>query len=878
MKSILIVCFLFAFLPVPASATDGDLTHFRLSNGLDVFVKEDHSRKVAAVQMWVKVGSAYENDLERGISHLIEHMAFKGTKRRGVGQIAKEVEEIGGRINAYTTWDETVFHIVVPSSATSQGIDIVTDAVFRSIMDPNELEKEKKVVLEEILEEKDRPEEVASNLLYKTAYIKSPYRFPVIGYKDIVVKIGRKDILNFRKKWYVAENMFLMVVGDVDPIAVRKDVERFTSDVKSTPVLAPLLPQEPPQTQIRGALVRDRSAKETRLDIAFHIPSMKGSDVNALDLVADILAARDNSRLVRILKTEKGLVNSITADSLTPQLPGLMIISATLDAKNLESVTQVVMEELARLAETPPSSEELSQAKIHIESQDVYARETVQETATNMGRYWNNLHDADYEAKYLILNSAVTPQQVSAAVKKYLTPPNVTVNVLLPDGQGEDFKIEQLKKIVETFEPAASTAGIVTPGKAVFKKLPNGMKVVLVPDGSSPVISFRIACLGGKRFEETNTQGIMNFISSVLDKGAGTMTDVDIARRVDELGGSLQSFSGNDSFGLYASFFSRNWDGALELLSQLYLKPTFPEDKVNRERELILNRIKTEPDTPTKYVINLLNKTLWPAFPYGYDKLGSPPTVTAFTADDLKKTYERFAVPSNTVIAVAGKMDVPKVLEKIEQLFGAIPAKAFELPKIPAEKPLEKARETVIHEPRAKAHLAIGFRGTTLNDPDRFPLEVLNNVLAGQGGRLFRQLRDKESLAYTVTSFFRPALAPGIFGFYMASDAPKVDRAYEGLIKETERIKKAKVTDAELTKAVNNIIGNHVISLQSSADRAELVGLYELYGLGYGYDSEYTKKIREVTADDVLRVAKKYLDLEHCAMVKVLPEEKEKPK
>ena len=233
-------------------------------------MKEDHSRKVAAVQMWVMVGAAYENDSERGISHVIEHMAFKGTKRRGVGRIAEGVEELGGEINAYTTWDETVFHVVVPSSATSSGLDLITDAVFRSVIDQKELEKEKKVVLEEILEEQDRPEDVALNQVFKTAYIKSPYRFPVIGQKEIVEKITRKNILDFRKKWFVAGNMFLMVVGDVDPAAIRKDVERFTSDVKATGFLKVSLPQEPLQTQIRSAVNRDPDALETRLHSLSH--------------------------------------------------------------------------------------------------------------------------------------------------------------------------------------------------------------------------------------------------------------------------------------------------------------------------------------------------------------------------------------------------------------------------------------------------------------------------------------------------------------------------------------------------------------------------------------------------------------------------------
>ena len=549
-----------------------------------------------------------------------------------------------------------------------------------------------------------------------------------------------------------------MVVGDVDPAAIRKDVERFTSDVKPTGFLQVSLPQEPRQTQIRSAVTRDANAVETRLDIAFHIPCMKGNDVNRLDLAADILGARDESRLVRVLKREKALVNSITAESLTPKEPGLMLISATLESKNLEAATTAIMEELARLAGTPPPADELAQARNHIESQHIYERETVQGIAKSMGTYQNELEDAAYEEKYLALNTAVTPEQVSTAVSQYLMPPNLTVSVLLPKEEAKDFRIEQLEKIVSGFRPADKTAVVRVSGAAgaVFRELPNGIKVVLVPDNSNPVISFRIACLGGKRFENTDTQGIMNFISRMLDKGAGNMTDIDIAGKVDDMGGSLDGFSGNDSFGLYASFFSRYWDQALELLFQLYTDPTFPQDKVDRERTLVLNSIKTEPDTPTEYVTNILNKTLFPNFPYGFDKLGSEASVAGFTVEELRQTYQRFAVPSNTVIAVVGEMDTQKMGDKISQIFGSIPAKTLEMPEIPAEEPLTKVRETLMHIPRAKAHLAIGFRATTFSDPDRFPLDVLNNVLTGQGGQVVPPAQRRGSVGLH-GCFVRPA-------------------------------------------------------------------------------------------------------------------------
>lgn len=327
-------------LPVKAVALENNLNHFVLPNGLDVFVKEDHARKVATIQLWVKVGSADEEASERGISHLIEHMAFKGTERRGVGQIASEVEALGGDTNVYTSWDETVFHVTVPSTAIGQGMDILIDVVLHPTIDKNELEREKQVVIEEILEGEERPERKASKVLFQTAYVKSPYQYPIIGYKEIVEKTSRDDILAFRKKWYVPENMFLLVVGDVDPDKVRDEAARLTADLKATGFFRPPRAAEPTQKEVRAALLRDRNARETRLNMAFHIPSMQGNDVNALDLVGDLLGSRESSRLIQVLKKEKQLVNSISAYSLTPKEPGLMVVSATLDAKNLEAATR----------------------------------------------------------------------------------------------------------------------------------------------------------------------------------------------------------------------------------------------------------------------------------------------------------------------------------------------------------------------------------------------------------------------------------------------------------------------------------------------------------------------------------------------------------
>jgi len=853
---------------------EGKFMSFTCPNGLQVFVHEDHARKVASIQIWVMVGSADETDRERGISHLIEHMAFKGTQRRGLGQIAQEVEGLGGDMNAYTSWDETVFHVTVPSSATTEGLDILLDATFNPVIDPAELAKEIEVVLEEILEGEERPERKASKLLFGTAYTASPYRYPIIGYREIVEKITREDVLAFRKKWYVPENMFVVVTGDVDPVKVREDVERLTADIKPSGFFRPPRAEEPGQETVRGAVLRDTNAREARLHLAFHIPGLSGYDVGALDLAADILGSRETSRLVRVLKKEKQLVNTITAYCLTPKRPGIFAVSATLQSKNLEAATQAIMDEIALLGKESPPGEELERARVGIESEHLYARETVDGIARSIGGFYADAGDAEYERKYLRLIAPVSPSEVSRVVQRYLLPPNATVTALIPAEDVPEFAIDRLTRIVESFPKAQIAAGAAAAAEGVLtRKLPNGIQVVLVPDDSNPIVSFRVACLGGKRFETKDTEGMMNFIAHMVNKGAGALTEVDIAQRIEDMGGKLKGFSGYDSFGLSTTIFSRFVEEGLQLLAEVFNNPSFPQDKMERERALILNRIRTEPDRPTQYAVKILNETLFQDHPYGFDKEGTVPTVSGFTPDDLAYTYRRYAVPANTVITGVGDMDGEKTMNRIAELFGSIPARPLEEPSIPTEAPVDAVRENVIRIPRAKAHIVIGFRACTLKDQDRYPLAVLNNVLAGQGGRLFVELRDRQSLAYVVTSFMRPGMDPGSFGLYIACDESKVDQATQGLLQEIERVRTELVGEEERQRSITNLVGNHRISLQSSWSRAESIALNTLYGLGYDYDEQYVKKIAAVTAPELLDVARRFLDPDRCAIVKILPEQ-----
>jgi zinc protease len=869
---IVVIMVLTVVKPMTLMAQEGQLKRTTLSNGIDVIVHEDHARKVAAIQLWVKVGSADESQSELGISHLIEHMAFKGTETRGVGQIAAEIEALGGEINAYTSWDETVFHVTVPSMATLKGLDIITDAVMSPTLDAVELEKEKQVVMEEILEGEERPERKIAKVLFRTAYEVSPYRWPVIGFRDVVKGFTRDDIIDFRKKWYTPENIFFVVSGDVDTKEVIGELERLTAPFRPRGFYRPPRPAEPEQKKIRVRLVRDSNTRETRAHLAFHIPSLMDNDVNALDLAADILGARESSRLIRILKKEKGLVNNVSAYAMTPKKPGLFVISANLSSENLRPTIEDILSQVKKLSQEEPSLEELERAKTHIESQHLYARETVQGVARFIGSFEADTGDAGYEKKYLKLNSITTPEEVSGVVKEYLAPPNLSIVVMIPEKELPDLKEEDLSEWVETASEGVSPKHDRSKGPEIRTfSLDNGIRVILSRDMSNSLVSFRIACMGGKRAETAENQGIMNFVSNMLTTGARQMKEVEISEKIEDLGGKLQGFSGYDSTGVTASFFSRRLREGLELMALVFMDPTFPEDKLERERKLIINQIETEPDRPIQHMVRNINQALFPKHPYGFDRLGTVETVSGFTRRDLKEAFNRISAPSNMVIAGIGGFDLDEAEKLVREMFEPYPDQEPYEPAKASQSPLEEPIVKEIKIPRAKAHIGLAFRIVSFDDPDRYPLEVLNNLLAGQGGRLFVELRDRRSLAYIVTSFMRPGVDPGMFAFYIACDVSKTDTAIQGLFDEIGKVRSEEIQEDEVRSAKENIIGNHLIALQSTWSRAESRSLNELYGLGYDYHLKFVERISEVTPEQVKSVAEKYLDPEKVAIVKILP-------
>jgi len=853
-----------------------------LPNGMVVIVKENHSAPVVSIQALVRVGSTAERNDEAGMAHLHEHMLFKGTRTRPVGSIARAIEAAGGDINAYTSWDQTVYFVDIASRFVDLGVDILADILENATFDPAELEKEKEVVLEEIRRSRDIPNSRLSEAFFMRAYEAHPYRNPVIGRAETVQAVTRETILDFYRRWYVPSNVVWVVVGDVETERLLPALEARLAKIKARPAPERVRIQEPPQREPR-AIVLLADVKQAYVRLGFHIPGIAHPDVPALDLLAQVLGGGRSSRLYQALRMKKRVVNTVGAFSMTPADPGMFMISATLEPSNLEEALSDLLREAFRMASEPVGEDELRRAKAQIESDFIYQQETAQGQARELASYEALCGDLDFGRKYLDALRSIGVQDLLAVSRKYLQPSNATLAVLQPASDDSAWTEERLREILtaryeESSAPAAGRqAGVqdALSRRVLRISLANGGRLLVKESHEVPVVALYAAFLAGLPAETAETNGVGNFMASMLTQGTSNRSAVQIAEEIESLAGSLSGFSGRDSFGLQAEVVSWNFAPALRLFADCLLHPAFPEEELEKKRQDILAAIQNQEDNLARCAFQLFWSSLYPGCPYGMDPLGTLDTVRKLGREDLLAHYRKYAVGKNFVLAIAGDVTAEKAIEMARVLFEPLPAHGPE-GTVPAGSPCntkpKRESSRAVSAEKLQAHLVVGSRGTVHADPDRFALSVLDAILSGQGGRLFMDLRDRQSLAYSVSSFTREGMQPGAVGVYIATSPEKRDRALKGILRHLGRIRDKAVSEEELARAKNYLIGAYELGLQTQSAQAALLAHDELYGLGAEAYKEYAEKIQAVSATDVKRVARKYLDPKNLVRIEVLPD------
>ena len=836
-----------------AKITDG-VTRHRLENGLTVIVKEDHSAPVVSIQVWVKAGSANETEKEAGITHFIEHMIFKGTKKRGPGEIARSVEAAGGSINAYTSYDRTVYYVELPSEAALLGLDILLDAVQNATFDPVEIEREKEVVLEELRRSLDSPWRRLGIEHSWLSYQGHPYGRPIIGFQRTIKNFNQAMILEYVDKWYFPENMVLVAVGDLDTDAFLQEAARLAKNFPPRRKNTPFQKAESPfQSFLRRLVLPDR-VEQLYLDLSWRIPPAGHHHIPALDVLQVILGEGKSSRLYKKLKMDSNLVHTVSVASYSMMRSGQFSIYATLDPSNLESALKAICDELDKIVSHGPTREELQKAVSQVETSFLWGMEQMAGQARVLGYFETMEGDFRECDRYLEQVKAVSAEDIMEVATTYLVPERLTIGFMPPLKTAPCPTRPEVKGLFSFMGSGPGGRALKAPEKArslgpKARKivLPNAMRVILKEDHRLPLLSFTLAFLGGSRLERPGKWGISEFVSRVLTRGTRSRTALEIAREIETVSGELDGFSGRNSFGLKGAFLSRDVDLALELLSDLVMNPSFPREEVEKVRQDIMSQIRAKKDKPMAQLFDLFYSTLYKKHPYGHPVLGTLETVQAVTREDLVEWYKSRARGPNCVLSVVGDFDSERVAQKIQELFKALSPAGEGLKFLEPEPPLEGIRKVHKKRPGAQTHIVLGYLGVPISSPDNAPMALVDAALSGQGGRLFVRLRDQMSLAYSVSAFRRPGLETGVFGVYLGCAPRKVEVASKAMLREMAELRRRGLTGIELKQAKKYLLGNLAIQSQGISQKAMEMALDELYGLGFDRAEKFKQTLKGVT-------------------------------
>lgn len=841
-----------------------------LPNGLTVLIRRDTSAPVVAIVTHVKAGYFDETDDVSGIAHVLEHMFFKGTERRGVGEISKETKGSGGYLNAHTIYDQTVYFTVLPASGFASGLDIQSDAYANSVIDQDELRKELEVIIQEAKRKADNPSALATETLYEILHDRHRMRRWRIGHEEGLRKLDRNAMVKFYRNFYQPSNTILSIVGDIDvDAAMARIVEHYGALSDKSPVRDPG-PDEPHHEDLR---YRELSGDitQSQLVLGWRTPDTMHEDTPALDFAAHILAAGRASRLYRGLR-ERQLVSSISAYNYSPTKLGVFVVHAETPPEKIVDAGRAAWDQMRALREDPIDPLEMERVRRIFDARWVRRFESMEGQATYLAE-WEALGDWKLGDDYYTRFMSVTADEVHHVVRRYLSATSAGIVIYRPDSSPaiasspeEAVSILEAEP-VEPIEPLLKRDPIgidesgspprleaVEAGVHVFRTVSG--TPILVRQKPGAIAHIAVHATGGVRDETAESAGHTTLAMRSTIKGTSSRTAPEIAEDMEMLGGSIGTSVGSEGFGWSMSVPVQHLDSAIALMSDVIYEASIPEDAFETERALALADLAALRDDMFRYPMRLLMSGAYGDHPYARSPLGTEESLRATTVEDVRQWYRGKLLASEIVVGIVGDV----VPEEIASVAARALSGTHGSGVLPLAAPVWPERESINIESREKAQtaLALGFDGPSRRDSRRFAAQIIATIASGLGGRFFDELRDRQSLAYTVHAYTSEHQLAGMFISYIATSPEKEETARQGLLREFERLRELPVTDDEITRAKRYAIGSHAIRQESGAAvLGEMLDAWT-YGNGLRELEEFESQIESVTVEDILSLAREF--------------------
>lgn len=829
----------------------GDFNVYKLDNGQTVVIKEVKTNPIVTIDTWIKTGSINENDQNNGVSHFLEHLFFKGTTNHAPGEFDKILETKGAVTNAATSKDFTHYYITIPSKDFDLAMEMHSDMLLHPLIPRKELEKERKVVIEEIMKDANSPNTIVYDNLVNLLYTQHPYKRKVIGKADIISSIHRDQILDYYNKYYSPSNMITVIVGDVDSTLALERVKQYFNSQYKKPVKNTYPKEKILNSQARNVAYSD-------IQTGYMLIGFRGTDVDdkdsyALDVLATILGDGRSSVFYRTIKEQKQLVSSISASNTGFKDDGIFYISATFNPDKCAKLEQTIFDEIKNIQKNGVTQEQLRLAKNIIERDTYYARESISNIAGEIGYTYVTTDDIKYYDSYLENIKKVTADDVKNAANKYLGKDKSAVSILLPQSAKE---VKVSNTTVKN-----SPAKFISENKKTQKyELSNDATLLITPNQSNDIIAISIFSKGGE-FTET-IPGTADLTASVLTRGTKKYSSLDFAKTLEDNGIKIVPSVKADSFMISVLTTKNEYTKTLELLNEVINNATLDDYEIEKSRTDKLNAIKKSKDIPLNIAIDNYKNYIFENTPYSISNSKLEKTLPQIQFDDVRNYYQKAFYPANVIISINGNIDKETTINEFTKIFDNKKGEKFDYSKysIPSLKEGKKISTSI--KDLKTDWIFMGWQTSgVLNKKEYATLEVIDSLLGtGMSSRLFKNLRDKDGLAYQLGSQYAPNILRGAFIVYIGTNPQNLDYATEKLKQEVFRLKTEFVGSKELQEAKDKLLGNYIISQETNLDKASTLGWFETSGRGYEFDEEYTKLINNVTESDIIEVANKYFN------------------
>jgi zinc protease len=843
----------------------------RLANGLTILARRDTTAPVVAIVTWVRAGYFDEPDDEVGIAHVLEHMYFKGTPTRGVGEIARATKAAGGYLNAGTIYDHTHYYTVLPSSGFARGLEVQADAYAHSVIDAAELARELEVIIEETKRKADTPAALAVETLFELLHDDHRIRRWRMGREEALRGLTRAQVVAFYRRYYRPSNTVLAIVGDVDPAEATALATQLYGSLPDAKVRRQPGPQElaPPSFRVREW---EGDIAQTELLFGWRAPPLAHPDTPVLDVLSTVLAGGRASRLVRAAR-DRRLVSTVNAYIYSPTEIGVFVVHAAARPERTARAARAIWDQLQRLRDGEITADEVERARRLLEAHWLRRLEAPEGQA-NFLASWELLGDwrrgVDYHEQLHETDAA----RLTTVARRWLDPAAAGLLAYRPRGLpalGAD--ADAVRRLLdaerpEPIEPSAPRTAApalvgrgATPERVVgdvhLFRTAHGVPVLVRRRPGAALAHAGCFIAGGVTTEQAATSGITTLMARAALRGTSRRTASRLAEDAELLGGTPAAIVGTEAMQWSLGVPARSFDGAAELLADLVLDPVFPDDGVDADRATTLAALASLSDDMYRQPMRLAASIAWPDHPYGRSTLGTEATVAGLTSAAVRAWHAAKVPESAAVLVAVGDLDPQDAADVLARRFAALrgaPAPETPSPRWPA------GREQAVDErDKAQTALAMLFEGPRRGDDARFDAELIGGIASGLGGRLFEELRDRQSLAYTVLARPYPKAHGGAFAAYIATSPEKEEVARDGLLRELARFAEEDVSAEELDRARTYAIGTWQIRQASGA--AVLVEVADAWLHGALEDiARYPADLAAVTASRIRAVARRWFD------------------